>query len=254
MNVINNSHSEGSDLFPSENIKIFDIEVAPNYFLLQAYCLKDTSWHKFEQFENQGNLHRLKDFINKNTTLAGYNNSNYDNKFVNYILYNDCKVLNQDLYDLSRTIIKTKRFEKPNPPERFKFKHNRFIQDSKHQKFYKDSIDLIIFTKGKTLKECGVALDHLLIEDIVFDPDENIKREEISAIKKYCQNDVEITVKLFHYFKEQIQLRYILNERVKPLTKAVGYKDSFLSKADPAIAQDLMAIYYCYKSGVQDEI
>ena len=81
--------SAGNISFPADKIKIFDIEIAPNYALIKLYSYQSKTWDTFEMVDNIGNLAEMKKLITKDTILAGYNSLNYDDKIIKYLFYTD---------------------------------------------------------------------------------------------------------------------------------------------------------------------
>lgn len=90
-------------------------------------------------------------------------------------------------------------------------------------------IDLIEVCPGKaSLKVYGGRLHCKKMQDLPYDPKKILTKDEMSLVKAYCGNDLEITKLLLEKLKPQIDLRRKLSNQ---------YKIDLRSKSDAQIAE-----------------
>lgn len=180
-------------------VYVYDIETFPNFFSFACENYYNNEKRFFILYEdaNYNQINELRDFIKNVTYLIGYNNAEFDNFIVNYILENDVTTI--EIYQIAQKLIK----------ELYDY-NDVFYKKYKYPKKYK-SIDLMTLHASKalrtSLKEISVSINFPIIQDLPFHHNSFIKLEEINIIKKYNFNDVSITKKLAIMKYDDIKLR-----------------------------------------------
>jgi hypothetical protein len=222
-------------------IYIYDLEVYPNFFggIFYNYFTKEvkefrvykaTSSYNSTLYKNE--IRDLFSLLCTDAYFVGYNNTYYDNQILEYIYQyysiisrEKITYINEKLYELSSNIINNN------------FTEFKYAGNVKH-------FDLMRIGGGKglmkSLKSCACNLKHDKIQDLPINPTEEVKYEDIDELMKYCQNDVNITVKLFENLLDKILLR------VKTWDK---FKINVLNQTDSGIANRLLEKMYVNKTG-----
>jgi hypothetical protein len=220
--------------FPGEKeVVIYDLEVYKNYFLATFF---EENGVKFFTIED---LNELKEYISdENKVLVGYNNINYDDNILKVIL-NGENITAEKIYQLSSVIIS-------------KDKDDDDIKLIKTLRWYTKtpwiSVDLmqLSFTDdsgtGKAgLKELAVRMCHPKIQDLPYDPQKILTNKEKEEVKKYCVNDVMVTVELWKKLSDEVALRLELNQL---------YNVDVTSYSRPQAAEEILKQQYIKKSGI----
>lgn len=165
----------------------YDFEVYPNLWLV---VFKDDRGRKLSissRDENLSPLKRLKD-NRDNYIFIGFNNNRYDTVMLNYLLENfDKKTRNgqeQDMYAMSVEIV-----------EQNTYFRKIMVDYNTPMKTYE--IDISNFLpRGISAKEMACRLHHPILETLPFDPHKEIEEEDIAHLETYCENDVDIVIKI----------------------------------------------------------
>lgn len=208
----------------------YDIETYRNFFCVTFGTKEDNTYFEISAWQND--LDAIKEYV-KGKTLVGYNNHEYDDLILNYILQTTAppNILNAILFSLSKKIIA-----------------NGFDQQIKSLKWwwkkpYK-SIDLMrlhSFHKSKiSLKQVGINLKHNLVQDLPIKWDETIKESDRELLKKYNLNDLVITQKLLDFSKQDLDLRAAISEE---------YEVDVMSADRSKIANTILNHYYAEATG-----
>ncbi len=223
----------------SLNIVTLDFEVYPNALIVVLEDFKTKNRSTFVKTSTKNTIRNLKKYINKNTVVCGYNNLKYDNYILKWLFHNDFEVSNIDLYYLSKKLI-TEKIE-----ESFKTKLFNFYSATKNVKYWQDSIDLMnIIGKRKSLKEYSASLGLKKLQELPFDPDSEINEGEVEELIKYCNVDVDTTIKLLDEHIKNVDLRMYLDSELTSIKAKVGFKQSLLPMSEPQIAQNYMGVLY----------
>lgn len=183
-----------------KRIYVYDIEVYPTYFCCTALDLHSDEYKTFIIDDDYNDAHRVKEFFN-NIWVVGYNNLTYDNVIINYIIKNVNSIKASAIYKLSQSIFA------------FQNKGGSFFKEFKHLIHNKDykSIDLmrLLFSKKLrvSLKELECSMNHEHVEDLPYEFDTILNREQKTKVLSYNMNDCIATKKLAHLCHEDIKLR-----------------------------------------------
>lgn len=221
-------------------IYIYDIEVFPNYFGVTFKNVKSKNiknyilYHSYQNEQNhKDDIDKLIAFLKtkKNKWLVGYNNKSFDNQILNYI-YSNYEL--QSIFSIE---------------ERTKIIHNfmlSIINEADTEYKYKlpfQSVDLMRVgnTQHKSLKLVAVNINWPVVQDTPIKPEEIVKDEDIDEIYKYNLNDVEITEKLYHVLKDDINVRWEVGQK---------YGLDLMSEPDSGMANRLLEKMYSDTSGI----
>jgi hypothetical protein len=195
--------------------KLFlDLEVYPNYFL--AKLMNDEGrFREFEMYEGQGlDVVKLRALLNSYTVVT-FNGNNYDWPILSLALNG---ADNEALKEASDAII---------------------VNDMKPWNFYKhfrcqalsyDHIDIKEVAPGVmvSLKLYAGRLHAPKMQDLPYDPDSLLTREQMQAVNLYCGNDLHVTKQLFDAIKGRVTLRE---------TMSAEYRTDLRSKSDAQVAE-----------------
>jgi len=165
----------------------YDFEVYPNFWLV---VFKDENGHKISlhsRMDYKPSLQRLKSNI-KDYVFIGFNNNRYDTVMLNYLLKNFSfarpEQLCETMFEMSNEIILQNEYFK-------KVMGMRKIEPITYE------MDVSNFVMvGTGLKELGCRLHHPKLETLPFRFDTLIQDDQIPKLAKYCENDVDITMKV----------------------------------------------------------
>lgn len=203
-----------------------DVECFTNYFLI---CLKsstgDTFHYELHSTSTPDRYQALQ--VLKTYKSIGFNSKKYDLPMIYGFLsgYD-----NLELKKLSDELIlgnngHWKVLQQRNL-EHFKsvFDHIDIFEPAKASLIDKTDFDL-------GLKMYGARMHTKTLQDLPLDPDAIILPEQYELLRKYCYNDVEITIELYERLKDVIDLRVRLGER---------YDTDLRSMSDPQIAEAII--------------
>lgn len=194
-----------------------DLEVYPNYFLAK-FINMEGKVRDYEMYED-GNMKPLdiegiRRIMNSYTTVT-FNGMNYDFPILALALSGkDCA----ELKEASDAII---------------------VHDMKPWNFYKhfkcqplsyDHIDIKEVAPGVmvSLKAYGARMHMPKLQDLPYDPDQPLTRQQMREVADYCLNDLETTRELFNQIKGRIELREAMSAE---------YRTDLRSKSDAQISE-----------------
>jgi DNA polymerase elongation subunit (family B) len=195
--------------------KLFlDIECYPNYFLVKLMN-DEGRFREFEMYEGQGlDVVKLRALLNSYTVVT-FNGANYDWPILSLALNG---ADNEQLKEASDAII---------------------VNDMKPWNFYKhfrcqalsyDHIDIKEVAPGVmvSLKLYAGRLHAPKMQDLPYDPDSLLTREQMQAVNLYCGNDLHVTKQLYDAIKGRVTLRE---------TMSAEYRTDLRSKSDAQVAE-----------------
>jgi len=195
----------------NKDVIVYDIEIFPNVFHLTAKNTEDGQYYFFEISERKNQLTELVDFFrNTQVIFCGYNNKNYDDTIMNYII-DYYKILSRksyhiicnSLFNLSKTIVES------NDEESDKLKKWRY-------KNYFYSMDLLTMQFSKKLrvglKTMQVTMHYKNVYEYEGDFNLFLPKDKIDKMIAYNINDVDSTEELLNRLKDQIELRLFIEQ------------------------------------------
>ena len=215
----------------------YDIEIFPNFFsvtfidmevnanAVKQYCIADYTGNKKDKeiilskvinpyifiiIDSHNDMPLLLDFMTTHKTIIGYNNINYDDiildwLIVNYKRYNkyglnkDKEHINKSLFNLSQSIINYGNGYRYLLPELKYYKRPYYSKDL--QKL------LYLDKRFISLKQVAVQLKWYRLQDLPLPFNKDIDPKLIPEIIDYNVNDVLITRELFYNQITEINLR-----------------------------------------------
>jgi hypothetical protein len=203
---------------PPGAVFLFDVESFQNYFLV-AFKHYDTG--KIAYFEaSNGETFPVAwlDWMLSRFCLIGFNCKRYDLILCGMALAG----YDPTLLKAATNAIIIEGLSSGDLQKRYKFD----VPFTNHI----DLIDVAPLKGG--LKLYAARLHARFLQDLPFDPDTVLSREQISTVRNYCFNDLENTGLLLRSLNDQLELRSALS---------VEYKLDLRSKSDAQIAETIMS-------------
>lgn len=191
-----------------------DCEVYRDYFLCLLVNDHDMSVKTFELYDGHAdNMKELARIMQKHTT-CGFNSANYDCTMIALAVAGKTT---HEIYRGSKHIIEMKVRPRDVWPVPKSWDH----------------IDISEVAPGPfiSLKQYGGRMHTKRLQDLPYDPNAVIDEEMRKVLRKYCRNDVTMTMELFDKLREQIKLR-------ESMTKQYGV--DLRSKSDAQIAEAVL--------------
>lgn len=206
---------------------IYDIELYRNMLMVGFYSLQSQSYrHYCIYHENKIDEREALFDLVQGRTLIGYNNWNYDDAVLNHLLENNYIGV-EELWQWSQGLLSGGR----NP--------YRYMDDP-HFSSYDLSELIRIGPVPKKLKLVGCNLKHHKLQDLPIDYLADVKPDEFELLKKYNENDLEITYKVYKHLEPRLEMREILSE---------AYKLDLYSVSDTTIVKKYINKNYQEKTG-----
>lgn len=215
-----------------KSLVVFDCEVYPNLFLI---CFKGLESNKVidiairnDEILSQENIKTINSiFINK--MCFGFNNRNYD---IPIILYAMNFKTTQQIHELSKSIINNSFYG-------WQTLQEYGLKIPMSWRWF--DIQEVAGARA-SLKLYGARIHTDQIIELPYDPMVCLNDIEIDNVINYCKNDLDITIDLFNYIKEQIDLREQMG---------LKYKENLLSKSDAQIAEKIIKSKFNYVKKIE---
>lgn len=190
---------------------VYDIETYSNCFILVLYNLKDNEFKHFIIHEDKHELDELVEYINNSALMTiGYNNLEFDDIILNYIL-NNSSVSVENIYEFAQSLI-TYHKHKDKQSKEYKI-----IKDYKYTLF--TCVDLMSLLYSSSLrvglKEIEVTMKWYNVQDNPFNHYDKLNKEQLQIALEYCYNDVKATKALFDKVKTKLALRKEIKQNHK---------------------------------------
>lgn len=204
-----------------------DVECYPNYFLI---CFKSIKQTKFYQLSDNSGTLEIEEIskIMQTYRTIGFNSNKYDLWMITYALKG---ANNSELKSLSDKLISPKKTDTSSTPR----KHAWEIGEEYNIKFPLSwqHIDIIgpAPAIGVGLKMYGARMHTKILQDLPYDPTCCVKESDFALIRKYCLNDVIITMELYDQIKEAIDLRVSMGKI---------YNLNLTSKSNAQVAESIL--------------
>lgn len=198
-------------------LKVVDVESYPNFFLVM---FKDLDGGKVTRFQISPRSRLDVDGLLRTmygTTTIGFNSLSYD---LPMILLAVTGATARELKEASDDIVRGMR-------------RGDFAEKWSIAKHTFDHVDLIAVAPGKaSLKLYAGRLHCRRLQDLPYDPNEEIDAAKAAEIARYCENDLDNTIELFRELGGQIKLREELSRK---------YRQDLRSLSDPQVAEAIVA-------------
>jgi hypothetical protein len=215
----------------------FDIEVYKDLFCVTFANVESKDVKVFRVFDNVNESEELFEFLDDDKQLVGYNNIDYDNPVMQFLVQNRDWCTTRDVFEFSSNLISLERGQTSKEIKEYKFTKTKYSQ-----------IDLmkLIEVNGNvpSLKMVGIILHWHKVQDLPYPFDYRIKNwTEAEEIISYNLNDVLISDRLYEKLLPEIELR----EKLSAM-----YGLNLLSFSDSKIGDKLLEKFYCEKTGETD--
>ena len=226
-------------LIQEKQVIVYDIEIFPNVF---HCCCKNTETKEISLFEisaRKNQLHELCDFFRtENYLFCGYNNKNYDDTVIKYIMLYEKTMSNKttfevcySLFNLSSKIVSDEEDEK--------------VKKLKYSIYIFNSFDLLTMQFSSKLrvglKEMQLTMHYKNVQEYEGDFTDNLAIDDIDKMIEYNINDVESTEELLYRLKDDINIRLWVKEE---------YGFDALSMDGVKFGEKILATEYCRKTGI----
>ena len=186
-----------------QTIYAYDVEVFPNFFSAIFKSEDGSVLRTFYKFEDQDDIPELLEFLAQpNLLLVGYNSAGYDDIVLKAIIkYYSPAFSNKNIHNISKMIIE----ERGN--------WSKELKEVYKSETPWESADMMAMLKMNmntpSLKHCAIHLEHHRLQDLPKKPTSRVRKSEVPLILEYNENDVDITLKLWHdkNIQEAVQLR-----------------------------------------------
>lgn len=220
---------------------VFDIEVYPNYFLI---AFKDIVSHKVVTFElspdcpqfSQGDLNKLNWVVHSFRHIS-FNGIKFD-RFLLFLALAGAP-MNVLKYVSDRLIKDNQRPKKGDPDYGLESKERKSYRKEDIEKEFNiripefNHVDLIeVAPLQASLKTYAGRLHAPRMQDLPYDPDTILTKEQAVNVRFYCVNDLDNTALLFKDLEPQIKLREQLSTE---------YNQDLRSLSDAQIAEHVLA-------------
>lgn len=183
---------------------LYDIEVFPNLFCLNAKIPGTDIRESFEVSPRKDNRFEMVEWLQKLDNMIGYNNNSYDYFILEYALKYLIKLRGRDftarLYKYSSELVKGKRFN---------YTKHHFVKQT--DLFKINHFDNV--AKSTSLKLLEYNLRMPVIQELPYPFDKVLTLEEIDNVVEYCHNDIDATELVYQKTKGEIELR----EKMSPM-------------------------------------
>ena len=198
-------------------IYVYDIEVHPNYMLVGFMDVKTGIKRQYESFNESFTdlqIRCIKRII-KLHDLVGFNSKSFDDPILTLMLRGaDTK----KIYKATHHIIGNQ------------LKYWKVYQELNIDKNF-ESIDLIDVAPGQaSLKLYGARLNSQKLQDLPYDPHQEVTKEEAAEVKTYNVNDLYLTLDLYNKLLPMLDLRKKIGKK---------YNIDVMSKSDAQIAESI---------------
>ena len=172
----------------------YDFEVYPNFWLVVFKNIDNKKIVLHSRMNFKSALMRLKEGIG-NFVFIGFNNHRYDKVMLNYLLKNihtPVEKQTAEMYAMSVDIVENNTYPK-------KVMADNYIKDITLEMDVSNYLG-----QGLGAKEMACRLHHPMLETLPIPPHEEIKDEQISILTKYCENDVDIVIRIYGLVKSEM--------------------------------------------------
>jgi hypothetical protein len=172
---------------------IFDIECFKNLFCLTAINAEDEKEeHVFYVGLEKNDYSDIKEFLNQEMILVGFNNFSYDDPMLRFLISYSGDKFPTDAYELSSKLIDE------NYREDKKIMNLRYPRNEIYPWKSVDLMKILGFDKtGVSLKQTGINLKWYKIQDLPIDPSVSVKSNQLDMVLSYNKNDTLITKELY---------------------------------------------------------
>lgn len=203
----------------SKKLIVLDIECLPNYWLIAIKGLESKKLLLFDIYGQDTKLsieQRKKINSIMSTYISfGFNSLHYDIPMLNYALSGaTCN----ELYILSKKIIEKGQ------QSWMTYKHLDIEPRSYDHFDIKEPAPAVMIS----LKNYGTRVGSKKLQEFYLDPHKPINKSEVEGLKKYCENDLDVTLDLYRAIQSRIELR---------IDMSAQYKIDLRSKSDAQIAE-----------------
>jgi DNA polymerase elongation subunit (family B) len=213
-------------------ITIYDLETYKEIFVAVFKDL-DGNIYKFEISRRKNELKSLISFCNQCKGMIGYNNLSFDYPILHMIL------TNKQIHKVSGKKLASMLYKKANEiisSEYTRVKNPLILQADLYLIWHFNNK-----AKATSLKKCQFFFNWELVQDLPYQPHEDLTHQMMDEIIEYCINDVNSTEHLYNHSQHKFKLRIILGQL---------YNSNFTNFNDVKIGEFILLKTYCNKLGI----
>jgi hypothetical protein len=171
----------------------YDIESFRNLFTATfVNVLDESEKYVFYTGLDKIDYSDIKEFLNQEMTLIGYNNFSFDDPILRFIMSYDEDKLTSEVFAL------TSKLMDDNYREDKKIMNLRYPRDTTYPWNSVDLMKILAFDKvGISLKQTAINLKWWKIQDLPINPSSAVGPDELEKVLSYNLNDVLITKRLY---------------------------------------------------------
>jgi hypothetical protein len=186
----------------------YDLEVFKNLFTATFVNVDDENEkHVFYTGLDKEDFSDIKEFLNQEMLLIGYNNHSFDDPLLRFLMSYEGDKFTAEAYNLSSTKLMDDNYRMD--------KQVMELRYPKKTLYLWKSIDLmriLAFDKlGISLKQTAINLKWYKIQDIPISPFSSVEQKELKSVLSYNLNDVLITKRLYEEITPIRELRIDLS-------------------------------------------
>ena len=180
-----------------KNIKIYDLETYPNFFLATFKDVTTGEWLEFEISDRKTDIKELYKFLRqKGLRLVGFNNINFDYPVLHNTLLK--RIKNWSSYAIYDEVVKIIGSKYSSVRD----KETKIPQLDLYKIWHYDNKN-----KATSLKWLEFAMRLKNVQDLPYEPGSVLTNKEKDHVIKYCRNDVNATHRFYDLTNKHIDLR-----------------------------------------------
>lgn len=191
---------------------VYDLEVYSNFFLGVFVNMDDDKDIKvFRVYKYTNELASMLGLVSSGIYLFGYNNDNFDNLLISYIMskitrFRNNREVTEGIKKTSDMLIESQ--------DNF---YNPDVQALRWMTKPYGSVDvmkvLALDKIKKSLKATAINVKFPKIQDLPFEPSYEVQDDDVDVIINYCINDVMATKAIIKHSQSEINLRFDITIR-----------------------------------------
>ena len=210
---------------------VFDIETYINYTLFALMDINTKEVFTFEIInDNFKNKDKLKKLLTNNKIIT-FNGLKFDEPITAFALATE-GVTSKQIYSAAQSIIVDK------------MNVFAFYKQAKTRPFIEDHIDIMDVARGQaSLKLYGARLGAKKLQDLPYEPENELTKKQMKEVKKYCKNDLKLTKLLYNNLHADLALRADMSKK---------YNLNLMSLNGAKIAEKILVKMTGYDGAIPD--
>ena len=237
------------------NVLIYDIETLKEFFLVVVYDPSEGRTHEFSVNRHKNEIDAFVRFAEAHGShyWVGYNNLRFDSQVIEWVLRH-----HEEWHELSALEVAAKIAEKAQ--DVIHDANFEVLPEYAENSLTLKQIDLFKLNhfdnknRMVSLKRLEFEMDMENIEEMpIHHSKENLSKEDIQSIKKYCRDDIKATYEFYkHTIGEVKHPLYKGNDQVKlRLDNEEEFGIPCLNYSDSKIGDEIIKKFYCEEKKIE---